>query len=375
MVSTAMRPIGDDGMEDYVLKPYELIICKVPNDHAWDAPAKPRPVVILDPAYDESDFEDDDFSLKDVFPIFLHGTSQIDKYKDRDDFVYFDEEELKDTKLRKPTGFIVSDVRLAKNEAKEFSAYDILHDDSFQSLGVLPDELKNKLKDFIRERDVNVVLYESFGHGEDALSERINDFIEDLYDLRKESIASEGEYGLGNLVFKEFRNLGYLDNLKELRKHAKSKELSLEKLEEDTNDETENEKLFWNLRDDSNSVAVALLDLHNGNNIWYNKTTDKIEPVPEEVLSNRFAVTCEQTRDDVMMTKDELLKFKDEVDGIEMMFFDDKDNIWGGEYSVVTANESKAKEACVKYGQDGYAFFDEKGNYSGTKDKDGNIID
>ena len=67
----------------------------------------------------------------------------------------------------------------------------------------------------------------------EELSDDIYDFIEDLYDLRKESIASEGEYGLGNLVFKEFRNLGYLDNLKELRKQEKGKELSLEHLEED----------------------------------------------------------------------------------------------------------------------------------------------
>ena len=66
----------------------------------------------------------------------------------------------------------------------------------------------------------------------ESKSEKIKDFIEDLYDLRKASIAKDGEYGLGNLVFKEFRNLGYLDNLKELRKQEKSKELSLEKLEE-----------------------------------------------------------------------------------------------------------------------------------------------
>jgi len=58
-------------------------------------------------------------------------------------------------------------------------------------------------------------------------SEEISKFIEELYDLRKESIANEGEYGLGNLVFKEFRNLGYLDNLKELKNKEKSDELSL----------------------------------------------------------------------------------------------------------------------------------------------------
>lgn len=63
---------------------------------------------------------------------------------------------------------------------------------------------------------------------EEERSDDIYDFITELYNLRKESIANEGEYGLGNLVFKEFRNLGYLDNLRKLRKEAKSKELSLE---------------------------------------------------------------------------------------------------------------------------------------------------
>lgn len=70
-------------------------------------------------------------------------------------------------------------------------------------------------------------------------SDRIADFIEDLYNLRKESIATEGEYGLGNLVFKEFRNLGYLDNLKEVKRQIKSKELSLEQLKEEMRDKVE----------------------------------------------------------------------------------------------------------------------------------------
>jgi len=64
-------------------------------------------------------------------------------------------------------------------------------------------------------------------------AEEIEDFIEDIYDLRKESIANEGEYGLGNLVFKEFRNIGYLDNLKEIRRQDISNELSLEHLDEE----------------------------------------------------------------------------------------------------------------------------------------------
>lgn len=69
-------------------------------------------------------------------------------------------------------------------------------------------------------------------------SEKVYDFIEDIYDLRKESIANEGEFGLGNLVFKEFRNLGYLDALKQLTKILKGKELSLENVNEDLSQDT-----------------------------------------------------------------------------------------------------------------------------------------
>lgn len=61
-------------------------------------------------------------------------------------------------------------------------------------------------------------------------SEKIAEFINDIYDLRKSSIAEDGEYGLGNLTFKEFRNLGYLDDLRELKCRLKDKELSLESL-------------------------------------------------------------------------------------------------------------------------------------------------
>lgn len=61
-------------------------------------------------------------------------------------------------------------------------------------------------------------------------ADKITDFIEDLYDLRKSSIANDGEYGLGNLVFKEMRALGYLDNLRKLKNEIVDKELSLENI-------------------------------------------------------------------------------------------------------------------------------------------------
>lgn len=58
----------------------------------------------------------------------------------------------------------------------------------------------------------------------------IDKFIEDLYALRKDSIVNDGEYGVGNLIFKEFRSLGYLDHLKELKRKQLEKDLSLESM-------------------------------------------------------------------------------------------------------------------------------------------------
>lgn len=72
--------------------------------------------------------------------------------------------------------------------------------------------------------------------------EQIDDLIEDIYNLRKEGMEEEGEYSIKNLIFKEFRNLGYLDNLKELRKKEISKELSLEQLNEDIEDINEEDE-------------------------------------------------------------------------------------------------------------------------------------
>lgn len=60
----------------------------------------------------------------------------------------------------------------------------------------------------------------------------IEKYIDDIYDLRTESISNEGEFGIGNLVFKEIRRQGILDNLKDLKFKLLSKELSLESLEE-----------------------------------------------------------------------------------------------------------------------------------------------
>jgi hypothetical protein len=59
--------------------------------------------------------------------------------------------------------------------------------------------------------------------------------LEDIYDkLRKKGVA-KGEYAIENLAFKELRNKGYLDQLKDYRNELTSKRLSLEeKLDQQT---------------------------------------------------------------------------------------------------------------------------------------------
>lgn len=57
--------------------------------------------------------------------------------------------------------------------------------------------------------------------------DEIEKFFEELYKMRRESIAKDGEYGIGNLVFKELRNNLYLDDLKDLKNELVSADLSL----------------------------------------------------------------------------------------------------------------------------------------------------
>lgn len=60
--------------------------------------------------------------------------------------------------------------------------------------------------------------------------ENVKNELDKVYLMRKESIATEGEYGYGNQLFKDLRNLGLIDKLKEKYKEFKSVELTLENL-------------------------------------------------------------------------------------------------------------------------------------------------
>lgn len=56
----------------------------------------------------------------------------------------------------------------------------------------------------------------------------IKEFINKLYIDRRESLAKDGEAGLYNQIFKDIRNEGLLDNLKDLYYDLRSQELSID---------------------------------------------------------------------------------------------------------------------------------------------------
>ena len=63
-------------------------------------------------------------------------------------------------------------------------------------------------------------------------TDKIKHLWDNLRDLRKDSLAKEGEFGKGNLIFKKLRNEGYLTRIKDAYNTFRSKDLSLESLEE-----------------------------------------------------------------------------------------------------------------------------------------------
>jgi predicted nucleotidyltransferase len=87
-------------------------------------------------------------------------------------------------------------------------------------------EALNKLVDKWEAKCKNLI--------EDIKADKLDDekrvvkMLEDIYNVLRKKGISKGEYSIENLAFKELRNKGYLDKLKEYRNELVSKRLSLE---------------------------------------------------------------------------------------------------------------------------------------------------
>lgn len=58
--------------------------------------------------------------------------------------------------------------------------------------------------------------------------DKLNNYLDSIYLMRKDSLAINGEFGKGNLIFKQLRNEGLLSLLRDKIKDLTSKKLSLE---------------------------------------------------------------------------------------------------------------------------------------------------
>ena len=87
-----------------------------------------------------------------------------------------------------------------------------------------------EIDSFELDKRVNEWENKYFEITQDPTLDKIDKYIDDIYDIRKKSIKEEGEFGLNNLVFKEMRRRGYLAEVKELRNKKLAQNLSLENL-------------------------------------------------------------------------------------------------------------------------------------------------
>ena len=91
--------------------------------------------------------------------------------------------------------------------------------------------IKQPVKENVKKVNVDAEVQEWTEKAEKAKSsgnsEEIDSFIDELYKMRKESIASEGEYGKGNLIFKALRRNKTIEHLMEYKRELENQELSL----------------------------------------------------------------------------------------------------------------------------------------------------
>lgn len=82
--------------------------------------------------------------------------------------------------------------------------------------------------------ELNKWLTKFFNVEDNPTLDNVNDFLDDIYKLRQTSIEQDGEYGVGNLIFKKLRGFGFIDELKNLLVKLEDKKMSLEGLNGDS---------------------------------------------------------------------------------------------------------------------------------------------
>lgn len=170
--------------------------------------------------------------------------------------------------------------------------------------------LKVPVKDDIPEGiDLEPELTEFINRSKECNTlDTIESFIDDIYKLRQESIINDGEYGKGNLIFKEIRNRGILQELKDLKVKLENDEMSLnEKIDYSYSPELE-EKLF-------NKYINQPLSKSDLDNIW----DDIMEEYGNPELAEEVCASLEIYLDDMYGEALSSDKLDEEVDPVKLL--------------------------------------------------------
>jgi len=352
-----------------MLEPWQLWICTLPNEHDDDPEApKRRPIIIVDPYYDEDDLDEEHphYPEDDFYPDVIRGTSEYNKYKDRIGVLALNSQEANALGLNYATVFLVYKLieYIKRGQEGTLSAKQIYEEGGY--LGKLDKSLIDEIKYILKHDDKytnNGIAVEDLNMNSESKSEKIYDFIEDIYDLRKESIANEGEFGLGNLVFKEFRNLGYLDALKALTKVLKGRELSLENINEDFSHDTLQSIYDYTLDNDGGTF-----DLKTGKSLSGEDVVKNVYSV--EFKSEGWNKRMPQVNKDAVfnaietLLRSELVKDADAI-GTWSSAKDERPQSSVG-LDKFFKDREEAEKFALEHDQDAIGVFDNEGKYSDT---------
>lgn len=269
----------------FLLGPYQLWTYDMPYAHSHQfGETKRRLILIFDRGYDLDELEEDPTAPSHYYPYIAFFTSnEIVSLTEPN--IFIDDEHINDFHLKHPSTLNISDGFLscednnitvedierngkfiaelsekAINYLLQFS-YSIKRWENFK-LTSLDKFKEDKRRDEKWIQDNVITEQMSLKESIDSKTnvEAIDNLIEDIYNLRKEGMEEEGEYSIKNLIFKEFRNLGYLDNLKELRKKQISKELSLESLKEELVDYSNEDEVNYKTKEIMDVISQQFED-------------------------------------------------------------------------------------------------------------------
>jgi len=177
----------------------------------------------------------------------------------------------------------------------------------------------------------------------DPTVEDVDKLIDDIYLQRQSSIMKDGEFGDGNICFKEFRNRGYLQSLRDLKVELENKEMSLNDmneqllgiygLNEDCDDINEG------LTEDDLFVGAEFVEPDTGSKIvitgieddlvTYDESHDGVEPITITDPINYFVATLNEY--DYVLDENCNKELKEDIfeneNGMEISFPDPRDTL------------------------------------------------